>query len=802
MSALTKVLTMDEVSISEFLPFSYHISQHVISLSCHEFMTVIRMAGRSHQTADEEDIYKWIADLNMVMKNQCSDAIEVCSYVVRRRMEHYPGGEFKNIFACEFNEQYKKNFSGGNLYINDLYLCIIYRPITNKLLATMASKEKNSIEQISAFQEQAIEKLMAATSAFVKALRPYRAELLGIEKRNGALYSSAMEHFGFILNGRWADVPVTKYRLSEVLPKSQIRFSRRGDVGETNSIYGSGFFGMVEIRDYDSETVPGNLNWLLESKFELVICNTFSAISSAASESSLKRHQKMMIDAKDVGESQIRGINQALDRLKDKQFIMGEHHCTVLVRGETPQAVRDMMGDVIEDLGRCKLLCTPLDKTLEAGFWAQFPGNRRFRPRPAPITSENFLDLSSFHNFMIGKATGNPWGDAVTVLKSEAGAPVYVNFHETPLEKDNTGDRPLGHSLLLGKSGAGKTTLLAALLAQATKYNPTMWLFDKDYSLKILVKALDGEYFSLERGRPSGLNPLQLSPTPKNILFLKKLIKTCVRSDGYGLLPKEDQQIDMAISTVMDLPAQQRRFGVLLQAIPDVKSDDVNARASLNMRLKKWCEGGDNGWLFDNPTDKLSLNNTIYGFDVTDFLDEPDIRPVLMMYLTFRADELIDGRPFIYGFEEFWKLAEDEFFIDLCKDELKTIRKKNGICLFSTQEPDDALACAIGKTIIQQLATIICLRNDKAKRDDYVDGLGLTNTEFELIKGFSETERKLLIKQGGNSAIANFDLGNGMGNLIKVLSGTPDNAALMDDIISSVGNKAKDWLHQFYARAQ
>src|SRR2546423_528300 len=51
------------------------------------------------------------------------------------------------------------------------------------------------------------------------------------------------------------------------------------------------------------------------------------------------------------------------------------------------------------------------DMALEAAFWAQLPGNFPLRPRKSPITSRNWAAMSPFHNYPLGRASGNHWGD-------------------------------------------------------------------------------------------------------------------------------------------------------------------------------------------------------------------------------------------------------------------------------------------------------------------------------------------------------------------------------------------------------
>lgn len=92
-----------------------------------------------------------------------------------------------------------------------------------------------------------------------------------------------------------------------------------------------------------------------------------------------------------------------------------------------------------------------------------------------------------------------------------------------------------------------------------------------------------------------------------------------------------------------------------------------------------------------------------------------------MMYLLHKMEQIIDGRRFTFFMDEFWKLLQDSIFITFAKDKLKTIRKQNGLGIFMTQEPADALDSKIGKTIVQQTATQILLPNPKADENDYIN---------------------------------------------------------------------------------
>lgn len=412
---------------------------------------------------------------------------------------------------------------------------------------------------------------------------------------------------------------------------------------------------------------------------------------------------------------------------------------------------------------------------------------------------------------MSGKPTGNPWGPAVTILKTISKTPLYFNFHASKLEEDATNKRLLGNTAIIGQSGSGKTVLLGFLLAQAQKFKPTTVVFDKDRGMEIAIRAMGGRYLTFKPGRPSSFNPFQLPPTQDNLTFLKQFVKKLAEAGG-EITHRDEEEINQAVISIMssNIDRSLRRLSFLLQFLPNPRSSHYNAHPSVHARLAKWCQNGDYGWLFDNPQDALDLStHQIYGFDITEFLDNPETRTPVIMYLFYRTEGMISGQRFMYIFDEFWKSLQDPYFEDLAKNKQKTIRKQNGIFVFATQEPSDALESNIAKTLIQQCATYIFLANPKASYEDYTEGFKLTDAEFELVKGLGEFSRQFLIKQGDQSALAELNLGKfnvttdgktierDFSDELLVLSGTPDNAELVETLIAEVGDDPAVWLPVF-----
>ncbi len=794
-------LLRSETPVSRFIPYSHHVTETVLATRDGDYLSIWKIGGRSHESASEADVLAWTRELNNALRGVGSAGVSLWSHVVRRRVTDYPDAAFDNAFCRRLDAAYRARFTGSALMVNDLYLTAVFRPIADPVLSWLAKGARETAKQRLARQAAALDAFGDVVRALDAALPRYGAELLRVPERNGHAFSEPMEFLGLLVNGAHHPMPVCRNHIADTIPISRPFFSTWGEVGELRGVSGSRRFGMLELRDYPETTEPGQLNVLLELPFEFTLTQSFSILSRPAAKDYLQRHQRNLVDARDVGARQIEEIDDALDQLVSGAFVMGEHHGVLTAFADTPGEVRDYLAEAASALADVGVLAKPVDLALEAGFWSQLPGNWAYRPRPAPITSLNFLSFSPFHNFMSGKPSGNPWGPAVTVLKTVSGTPLYFNFHASRPGEDAEDKRLLGNTMVIGQSSSGKTVLLGFLMAQARKFGPAIVAFDKDRGMEIAVRAMGGKYLPLRIGEPSGLNPFQLDPSPSNLAHLKALLRTLAASSGSApLTHKDEAEIDAALAAVMGgFEREARRLSLLLQFLPDPRGGDALTVAA---RLARWRQGNEYGWLFDNATDALDLEtHRLYGFDVTEFLDAPDIRAPLMMHLVHRTESLIDGRRFIYVFDEFWKMLGDAHFTDLARDKMKTIRKENGIFVFATQEPGDALESPIARTLVQQCATMVFLANPKADRADYTQGFKLTDAEFEIVRNLGEFSRRFLVKQGGQSAVAELDL-SGLDDELAVLSGTPDNADLAERIIAESGADPEVWLPTFLARVR
>ena len=784
-----------EVTVADFIPFSSHVSDHVIRTREGDYVRAWKMAGIAFETADPADILVRHEGFNQLVRSLPGGHVGLWSHRLRRRVTDHFATSYDNRFCQELATRYYASFAGYRMMANELYLSVVYRPNRTKLGRLFGQAARRTHDDIRRAQHEALKVMEQIAAQVESGLRPWDPIALGVYSKQVQYtlrprrFSSALEFLGYLVNAAWEQVPVPSGVIREALPTSRLFF--RTEKVEIRTPAATRYAALLDLKDYPEETEPGMLNGLLYGDFEYIETQSFTILDRPTAKDALERQRNQLVAGEDVAVSQVAAMDQALNDLINGDFVLGEYHYSLAVLGDRPEEVAKHVAKARTQLADAGFQSALIDLVADAAWFAQLPGNWRYRPREAKLTSRNFCGLASLHNFATGKREGNPWGEAITIVKTPSGQPLYLNFHATPEKKDSADEKALANTQIIGSSGTGKTALEMALLAMATKYDITAVVFDKDRGTEIAIRAIGGIYTVFRRGEPTGLNPFQLEPDEIVLDFWERLVRKLV-DGGEPLSVKDELDVSRAVREVARMAKPLRRLSMVRQLLPNVGEN------SLHARLAKWCAGGRLGWLLDNPSDRLDFTRArLFGFDDTELLDDAEVSTPLTMYLLHLTESLIDGRRFIYVMTEFWKRLGDPVFTDFANNKQKTIRKQNGLGIFDTQSPADVLGSDIARSLIEQTATFFFLPNPRADYDDYVRGFKLTEAEFNIVRNLGENSRLFLVKQGHRSAIGRLDLA-GLGDVLDVLSGTTDNVELLDTIRAQVGDDPDDWLPVFH----
>ncbi len=795
-----------ELPASHHVPYTMHVSPHVLRTAAGDFVQVFRVHGLAFETADDEDLNSWHERLNVTWRNVSSASVGLWMHVVRRREKVVPRDDASDGFAGALNQKYRERLAQQTLMLNELYLSVVYRPLQGSAANSIAKVLRLHADETSAFQiKDGLDTCEKLAQTLTAALERYEPERLGIECRGDRDFSAPTEFFSMLVNAERERRPLPRASIRDVLVTTRTLFG--SETIEYRFATQTRFGAMLGIKEYPTPTTVGMYNALLSAPFEFVLTQSFTFLTKAAGQGLLQRQYHRMANAGDFGLSQSEELKDALDALTGNEFVMGDHHLSlqVLTEARPSQQVdaiaalttlNDYIALARTMLADCGMTVAREDLALEAAFWAQLPATFALRPRKAPITSRNFAAMVPMHNHPVGRATGNHWGKALTLFITSARSPYYFSLHASdPREPDGGSRKDTGHTFICGPTGSGKTVVIGFLVSMLHTQGVSQVVFDKDHGLEILVRALGGDYRALRNGEPTGLNPLQLESTASNVEFLKRWLRMLVRGER-SIEAREEIDLEQALRGTLALAPEARRLSRLIEFTDSTRQDGVYAR------LSRWCHAtqGEYAWAFDNEADAIIPKlgrHAIVGFDVTHFLSHEVLRGPVNRYLFHLVERLVDGRKFVCWVDEFSNALNDPDFQSFADNAPKTWRKLNGALCMATQTARSVIVSPIARTLVEQTATKIFFPNPNATAEDYVEGFGLTEREFTLIKDQIEPgTRAFLVKQGHWSVLCELDL-RGFTAELAVISARRDSVDRLHRLLERWGSDPSMWLPRF-----
>jgi type IV secretion system protein VirB4 len=782
-----------EKPTADFIPYKCHWNQNTILTKKNELLQVIKVPGFSFETADDEDLDIKKNIRNSLLKNMSSGNIVMYFHTIRRRKPvvfdsneytYDPTIKVPNDFITYISSEWHKKHQGAISFFNELYISILYKPDSAgaaaieyyiKKLRQQSSKLawENDMREMQ-------ENLQEMSSRVVNTFRSYGATLLGVSKSPNGYYCQLMEFLGTIVNcGSSTQMVVPRNTIDQYLPTHRLFFGARSI--EARGPTGRKYAGIISMLEYSPNTSAGMFDSFLQMPFEFVMTQSFVFANRTIAINKMQLQQNRMIQSNDKAVSQIAEISRALDMATSGDIGFGDHHFSLLCSDTSLRALEDTLSMASVELSNCGIQPVREKINMEPSYWGQLPGNMDYIVRGSTINTLNMSSFASMHNYPLGKVSNNHWGEYVTILDTTSGTPFYFNFHV----------RDVGHTLIIGPTGAGKTVLMNFLCAQAQKFKPRMFFFDKDRGAEIFIRALNGVYTRIDPGASCHFNPLQLDDTGENRTFILEWLKVLVSSNGEAITSEDNKILTQAVSGNFRLEKKDRKLSNVVAFL------GIDGPNSLVGRISMWFGKGSHAKIFDNSEDHIDLNKArVFGFDMTELLKDPVSLAPVLLYIFHRINISLDGQRTMIVLDEAWALIDNPIFAPKIKDWLKVLRKLNTFVIFATQSVEDAAKSRISDTLIQQTATQIFLPNLKAT-DIYRSAFMLSQREYILIKTTDPSTRYFLIKQGVDAVVAKVSL-DGMTNIINVLSGRVETVLLLDQIREKYGDDPEKWLPVFY----
>lgn len=786
--------TRAERAASQYLSYIGHTGPRSVLLESGAQLAMGHVEGQAFELADHALRNARLRLLNTTYRNLADDNVTIHTHLIRHAdLDAAYSHQFRSGFAQALDEAYRDKVLAGRLFRNDYFISLVVSP-RSPLGTGMASQWARLGRKIPEAAEGLARELEDQWLVLANGMEGFRVRRLAVYERDGIVFSEIAEALRLIITGRPLPVPVVSGHLGNSIYTDRVICGRRGIEirAPDKSLFGTIF----SFREYPAKTRPGMLNTLLSVPFPIVLAQSFAFVTRAQAQDRLSLKSAQMMGAQDKAVSQIAGLEEAADALASNEFVMGAHHLSLAVYGDSLATVEEHAGRARGRLADAGAVVVEERLGLEAAFWSQLPGNLEWRTRPGAINSRNFAGLSSFDNFPAGEKIGH-WGAPIARFRTDGGTP----YDYVPHVAD------VAMTIIFGPIGSGKTALLMFLLAMfeqtmistvgaegaPLRRAGSVVFFDKDRGGELLVRATGGTYLELRRGEASGLAPLRgLLNTESDRDFLRGWLIALVQSDGKGgLNPDDEKRLERAITRQMSMPEDLRSLAGLREFLGH--ADPIG----LGPRLEKWCRGNALGWAFDGERDEVRLDGAITGVDMTQLLEHDEVCAPAGAYLLYRVTQILDGRRVVLSIDEFRFYLKNPQFATVVDNLLLTVRKSNGAVFLALQMPEHILESPLGPSIVAQCQTKIMFPSPTADRAVYIDGLKCTEGEYRAVReDMAVGKRRFLLKREKASVICEFDLGQ-MRDYVAILSGRANTVRFAEKLRQELGDEPAKWLPEF-----
>lgn len=611
------------------------------------------------------------------------------------------------------------------------YVVITAKPIS--ALGKLGSKIEASLNKTTK------QVLIESCNEILGALEPFGARQL-----KGADVTS---FFATLLNGRETFVKASNWDVT--LSNQALWFDRKS----SHMVYGKNkeaiYSGFLSIQAYPDELSDAVLNDIYHFNLNFNVVQSFSPMSEELALKEIEKEEKRMNAAGEFSEES--ELKELKDRILTGKTALVTHCFSLEVFAGSDDELERSITQIKTKIERHGLLCFRETTNIEPLFWSRFPTLNHLNKRSCDITSENAADLVTFNQVGEGFNTNGFGARAITHFKTNYNSLFAFNLHDSPAFDDT-----LGHTLLIGGSESGKTVLLSFLIANCLDYPDfRALLFDRLHGLEVFTRVFDGDY--LDFSTDVELNPFSIEDTPANQSFLSRWLKDLCKVDAKNPEHIElSNNIDDGVRRCFTMERSERTF-------ESCRLNFGKANGEIDSRLKQWQKGQINARFFNGKRDSFDFTKKILTFDATTILSTPEVLSPVTDYLFHQhtMDVSTKFTPHVVAFDESPRYFQDPIFAKKMVESIKEIRKQRGITILATQDAANYNNLGkIGEEVISSMANYIIFPNPTAKKEDYIDFLGLNDNEFQWIIDNSPKSRKVLFKRvkTGESVILDVNL--------------------------------------------
>lgn len=738
---------------------------------------VIRLEGKDYSglsNQDRESLYS----IRKRFFETVSHEIDLTFHYHRKKINHSiqssANGGMDNEHAQKICQIWNEKFIGS--YKTEMYLVV-------RISASLGSE--SIIESLYLGQskdqirlENQREEFDSQIQKILKILESYSPSVLYHSKDNK---SQIVKFFSYLVNSdlvsseqeKQEGLIVKSSKISDILALSNIEFDKNSSIVTFSRNGINKYCQILSISSYPEDKTDDKIfEALLRSKHQFNVVQQVIPVNREISKLSISRQIKdlrSMVDFSFIGK-RMEDLKEIGESIEAGDLELHDYVVHIHVYADTKKELRKSVIDIQGILNQSGISLIAESFSIELGYWSMLPDYEKINSgRKVPLSTGNISNFITLGSSLEGLRT-SPFGNSpITTFKTIQNTSYNFNFHKSA-------DREaLGHTLVIGAPESGKTTLISFLLMNCLKYKDLKILaFDSYNGLKIPTTSFGGDYIDTSRQRKLNLNPFLLPDNTRNREFLKTFISILTK----GIKSNDEQNlINEVVKQNYQLKDKGHRNLGIVKTICGIASSDKDNKENITARMEQWLpdeenpEGSRYSDIFNSKKDSLSFDKRIVAFDMIDVLKKSDVLSPLSSYIFYCFDEFIRNNPVphICFIDEMATYLQDETFSNFINKASQEWRKRKGIIIGAIQSPKALIESTHGKKIISNLATYIIFPDSTAEEKDYIDALGLNDSEFDWVRAPNPDRQVMVKRRGGESVILDVDLSS-LGEYLKLFS--------------------------------
>jgi type IV secretion system protein VirB4 len=431
--------------------------------------------------------------------------------------------------------------------------------------------------------------------------------------------------------------------------------------------------------------------------------------------------------------------SEAMSEMSNPLINFGEITTTIVLRNKSYVKLQEdalKVKKVINDEG---YVCKGETFNNAQAFLGALPGNITVNKRNPTISTANLAHFFPLTESWRGNLTNDHLKKVTGISAPHMITRAYNNHFFLNLNVDD-----VGHTLIVGPTGAGKSILLNTLALQYFRY-PTsrIFHFDKDKASKKPCMNMGGSFFDLgSEDSTFFLNPFFGLENKAKRVWFSQFLSEYFRAKDISVSPADENAISTALFSMQDMRLEDLSF----KTFKHLLQDEV-----LREALDPFIDGSFSH-LFKPVDDSINFSKwTVFEMNTLMEMGE-DIVQFVLGYLFFKLNELfvVDGTPTLLLLDECWIFLDNDYFADMLKNWLKTLRKKNVYVVMASQEVEHT--STIFSTVVNACMTKILLPNASASQPQNISmyyEIGCNDDDIQVLMDAKRQREYLYFSQYG-----------------------------------------------------